>query len=502
MKFAPTFHHAYAWRFYEPAYAYDAADPNFADLYCRPHKPKAPPTRQYLQRWLALVNEAVTKYRPDMIYFDFGLGRLIPPEYQRRMLADYYNWAAKHGVQVGVTHKHRDIHEHTGILDFERGREDRTTPYPWQTDTSVGTWFYHKSSQYRSAGEIVDVLVDIVSKNGCLFLNVPMRADGSIPPQARPIMEGIGDWLRVNGRAIHGTRPWQVHGEGPTRQARRGGFSERRDRAFTNRDVRFTQSKDGRTLYAIVLDWPERELTIRSTRVDRAGAGARVRLLGRDGELRHQLNDARQPVISVPALEPKQRPCRYAFVFALTGFEVSLHQEASFNLPGVVDVSPEKVLIQGDRARVQTKGGRCNIGAWNDPNESLHWLVWIRAAGAYAVRGEFSAAYGPSSLRLDIAGQSAGANVPKTRGWFRPIMVSFGQLKFDRPGVYHLTLRPGDPARWKTVCVWRLQLAPGQAGAGPVTLQAGDAAAWKTVRARQRQPAASSNPDPMPQGAQ
>ena len=211
MRFVPTFHHAFAWVYYEPAYQYDAADPQYVDLYGQPHEPsinregKVPPTGSYLDTWLALVNEMVVKYEPDMLWFDFGLERVIGrrPEYQKRMFADYYNWARSNGREVAVAHKHRDIHAHTGVLDFERGREDRLTEYPWLTDTTLSsTWFYHKSSTYTPVNHLIDMLVDIVAKNGCLFLNIPMRADGSLPKQGVLSLESIGQWLKINGEAI------------------------------------------------------------------------------------------------------------------------------------------------------------------------------------------------------------------------------------------------------------------------------------------------------------
>ncbi len=459
MKFIATFHHGFAWQYFEPAYKFDAADGKHAGLYCQPHEPGTPPSKEYLDKWLGMVNEVVGKYRPDLTWFDFGLGRVIRPDYQRRMFADYYNWAARNNRQVGVAHKHRDMHAQTGILDFERGREDRLTPYPWLTDTSVGPWFCQKSVPYRSADQLVDLLVDIVSKNGCMLLNVGPAADGTIPPEARRLLLGIGDWLRVNGEAIYDTRPCVIFGEGPTRNTG-GGFSENKDKPYTSEDVRFTRSKDGKTVYVIALGWPEERLTIRSLRVNTAGSDARVQLLGRDGDVRFALNDQGQLAIQVPKLAPPRRPCEHAFAFKLSGFYVSLHPDARFNLPGAISVPVEKVTLEGDRVRVQAEGGRPNIGAWDDPKERAHWLVWIREAGTYAVRGEFSSAYGPSGFKTTLAGRTGTVAVPQTQGWFKPVFAHLGQFKVDRPGVHRLTLEPADAGNWKAVNVWQLQLAP------------------------------------------
>ncbi len=460
MRFIATFHHGFTWRYFEPAYKFDAGDPACADLYGQPHEPKAPPSKRFLDQWLAKVNEVVAKYEPDLIWHDFGLGSVVTPEYQQRMFADYYNWAAAHGRQVGVAHKHRNIHEHTGILDFERGRADRLTAYPWLTDTAVGPWYYYKNPKYKTVDQIVDVLVDIVSKNGCMLLNVGPDGLGRIDPEARAILLGIGDWLRVNGDAIYDTRPWLVYGEGPSRQAGGGGFSEKKDKPFTAGDVRLTRSKDGSALYAIVLAWPEGDLTIRSMRVDGAEAGARVALLGHEGNVGHTVNGRKQLVIRVPDLPEAKRPCKHAFAFRLTGFKVGLSRDARFSMPGAVHVPPGAVTLEGTKVRVQDVGGRPNIGAWDDPEERCHWLVWLRKAGTWAVRGEFTSAVGPSGLTCRLAGQTHTAEIPKTRGWFKQVWVDLGTVTVEKPGVYHLALAPADPKTWKPVNVWNLELAP------------------------------------------
>ena len=145
LRFFTSFHHGWAWKYFEPADKFDAADPQWADLYGEPHKPKTPPSRRYLDQWLAMVFEVVEKYQPDLIWFDFELGTTIPDPYRRQMFAAVYDWSEQHGRQISVAHKFRNIHAWTGILDFERGREDQITPYPWLTDTSVGPWFHHES---------------------------------------------------------------------------------------------------------------------------------------------------------------------------------------------------------------------------------------------------------------------------------------------------------------------------------------------------------------------
>ena len=277
MKFITTFHHGFAWRYFEPAFQYDGADPQYADLYTEVHAPKAPPSRHFQDQWLGMVHEVLNKYQPDLIWFDFEFFAVIKPDYEQKLFAMTYDWAAENNRTIGVCQKSPDIHKTTSILDFERGREDKIVPYPWLTDTAVGPWFNQRLDKFKTVDELVSVLVDIVSKNGCLLLDVGPQADGTIPDKARRLLLGMGDWLQVNGEAIYGTRPWKVYGEGPTHQAKAGGFSENADKPFTAQDIRFT-TKDG-ALYAITLAMPKTDVTIQSLGTA-AGKVTAVTLLG------------------------------------------------------------------------------------------------------------------------------------------------------------------------------------------------------------------------------
>jgi len=164
-------------------------------------------------------------------------------------------------------------------------------------------------------------LIDIVSKNGCLLLNFGPRADGTIPESQQEVLRGIGEWLDTHGEAIYETRPWTTFGEGPTRIEEGGHFID--DVEYTPKDVRYTRSKDGDTLYAIVMGWPDREMVTLEA-VEAASDDGTVGLLGGGGadDLDYDIDGDGRPSITVPDLAPGNRPSEIAVAFRLSGFGI------------------------------------------------------------------------------------------------------------------------------------------------------------------------------------
>jgi alpha-L-fucosidase len=189
------------------------------------------------------------------MYFDWWVGQ---PRF-RGALADfaafYYNQAAARQQGVVLDYKLDDMRPGTGTLNIERGQAADIREQPWQTETSISpdSWGYAEGDTYKTPDEIVQLLADVVSKNGDLLLNIGPKADGSIPEPARNILQAIGQWLHANGEAIYGTRPWQRFGEGPT-QVVAGTMADTRTKPYTAEDFRFTRKGD--QLYAIELGWP------------------------------------------------------------------------------------------------------------------------------------------------------------------------------------------------------------------------------------------------------
>jgi alpha-L-fucosidase len=144
----------------------------------------------------------------------------------------------------------------TATLDIERGKMDTLRLLPWQTDTSISihSWGYVEHDEYRDAKSLIHQLVDTVSKNGNLLLNVGPKADGTIPDEAKTVLLQMGDWLKINGEAIYGTRPWVVFGEGPTKAGNNSTQMHSDIQTFTPEDIRFT-TRNG-NLYATALGWP------------------------------------------------------------------------------------------------------------------------------------------------------------------------------------------------------------------------------------------------------
>ncbi|HEX6472873.1 MAG TPA: alpha-L-fucosidase [Streptosporangiaceae bacterium] len=231
------------------------------------------------QLWFSKLKEVIDGYQPDLVYQDFDLN-LIDESQRLNFLAYYYNRAVALNKDVVATYK--DGFDNKGeVFDFERGGPSGiATPY-WMTDDSVSSssWGFTAGIGYYSTKALLHALIDRVSKNGTMVLNIAPMADGTIPSGQQAILQGFGDYLRRFGESVYATRAWAAYGEGPTQM---GGGSFTTPREGTSQDIRFTRSKDGTVLYATVLGWPGSTLTITTLNANRISLSnlASAQLLG------------------------------------------------------------------------------------------------------------------------------------------------------------------------------------------------------------------------------
>lgn len=216
------------------------------------------PTEEYLEDWLCRCCEIVDKYRPKIMYFDWWIHHRSVKPYLRKFAAYYYNRAEEWGEGVVINYKHDALAFGTGVVDIERGQFADAKPYIWQTDTAVAknSWCYTEGNDYKTPVQIICDLVDIVSKNGRLLLNIGPKADGTIPDEDRAILLKIGDWLKINGEAIYGARMWRKSSEGPTK-TQEGQFADAEAKQYTAEDIRFTANNG--CIYAICLNMSGRD---------------------------------------------------------------------------------------------------------------------------------------------------------------------------------------------------------------------------------------------------
>ena len=331
LHFGASTHRAEHDWFFDGGRAFDSdvADPRFAAFYGPAHPRSVRDgfdhnliedwtyvSPAFLDDWLARTAEIVEKYQPDLIYFDWWVGQPSFRGHLTRFAAYYYNKGAQGGKEVVVNYKDHAFQEGSAAFDVERGQLTDIRPQHWQTDTSISnaSWGYLPNDTYKSPELIVHQLVDIVSKNGNLLLNVTPRPNGTIPDEEQAILREVGAWLKVNGEAIYDTRPWKRFGEGPT-QVAGGAFQDAKSKPFTAQDFRFTMK--GSTVYAIELGWPSSSSgrtvihSLGSTTLGDAKIQS-VKLLGSDASPKwRQLAD--QLEIEVPP----SRPGNHAYVFAV-----------------------------------------------------------------------------------------------------------------------------------------------------------------------------------------
>ena len=294
--FGLSSHRAEHWFFLEGGRKFpsDVQDPKFEDFYgpAKPSKvffpdeemkPEWGPDKKFLADWQARTRELVDKYEPQLVWFDWWIGNDLFEQDLQDFAAYYYNKGDAWNKGVAINYKHKAFPDGTAVLDVERGGLSEIRPFFWQTDTAlaINSWGYTEGNQYKTTDSVVDDLIDIVSKNGALLLNIGPKADGTIPEPEQRMLREIGAWLKVNGEAIYETRPYTVFGEGPTKVVE-GPFNDTKRKKFTGKDIRFTRK--GNTTYAIALAWPGQQMNV-ATLGSNGQAVQSVELLGHSAPL-------------------------------------------------------------------------------------------------------------------------------------------------------------------------------------------------------------------------
>ena len=318
--------------------AYDGQDPQYAGLYhdysqmpadfvqkvvTAPAKgaiamsTEGPPS--WRENYFARILDVITQYEPDMLYTDGG----IPfGDAGLALVAHLYNTSARRrGGKTEAIYNSKSRPDSAAgmcVLDVERGLVDSIWPRPWQTDTCVGNWHYDTRARYRTVKYIIDMLVDIVSRNGNLLLNFPLPNSGMPDDKELAILQGITAWMAVNGEAIYATRPWKIFGAGPGSEIKPAPgqqFNENTRKDFTAEEVRFTTK--GNALYAFFMGWPDKQIVIAPLAAGSpnvVGKIENVELLGFAGKL-VWTHDGKGLTVQLPA----EKPCEYGYALKITG---------------------------------------------------------------------------------------------------------------------------------------------------------------------------------------
>ncbi|MDP9051783.1 MAG: alpha-L-fucosidase [Acidobacteriota bacterium] len=274
--------------------------------------------REAARNWFLRTQDLIDTYKPDLVYYDDT--ELPFEEFGLATAAHLYNSSIRDkGHQDAVMTGKGLRPDHVGAitLDIERGKASSILADPWQTDTCIGDWHYNidlfQNHKYKTPKSVIHSLIDIVSKNGNLMLNIPLKGDGTMDSDERAFLEAISTWIPKHGEAIYGTRPFAVFGEGAPDVTNNNNFNENHQRAYTAEDIRFTRKGD--TVYAFGFVWPENRKYIIKTLASGSSAMPkpiqRVELIG-GGPIKFT-----QEPSGLTLNLPDQAPNEYAYAFII-----------------------------------------------------------------------------------------------------------------------------------------------------------------------------------------
>ncbi len=439
---------------------YDGADPKYEDLYHFPAE--AGDTGWYStnprwqQMWFNEIQELVDNYHPDLLYSDGGVP--FGNEVGRSLIAHLYNSnAQRHAGKLEVVYNCKQKSEGRWVEDLERGVMPGINPYPWQTDTSIGDWFYNRNWKFRPVSWTIHMLVDIVSKNGNLLLNVVQRPDGSLDPEVEQMLKELADWAAIHGEAIYATRPWLVYGEGGVR-TKGGHFHE--DFKYTAEDIRFTTKGDA--LYAIALGWPSNgKLVVKSLASSGQGKIRTVSLLGSREKLTWT-----QTSQGLEVTLPPQQLSPYTCALRIKGTDlkpVPVPEEATVIGPdakGELVLSADSAEVHGDKLNTEDRDGQMNLGFWDNPGEWASWSVRVDKPGKFNLSASVATVNEGVELLIVAGSSQAAARLPATGDWGAFKMIDLGQIELTRAGGQTIDVRPTDPSTWKGINLRFVRLTP------------------------------------------
>ncbi len=433
---------------------YDGADSNNWDLYHFPAQPGDTSwysnDPRWQRQWYAEIKQLVDDYHPDLLYSDGGV--VFGNEVGLAQIANLYNDNLQHNHgKLTAIYNCKQPSDGRWVQDYERGVNGGINPSPWQTDTSIGDWFYNRHWKYQPLSWTVHMLVDITSKNGNLLLNVVLRPDGSLDPEVETMLHQLADWTAINGEAIYGTRPWLLYGEGAV-QAKGGMFKENFN--YTAKDIRFTTK--GKTLYAIALGWPDDEtFTIKSlAKTDDATVNQikRVELLGHKGKLKFtQTTDGL--IVTLPGEKLSDLTCS----LKITGSNLKpviasvTPKVVAPDAKGQLTFTADDATLHGETIKLEEQGGKPDIGYWDKADEWVSWTAQIRQPGTYQVSTTIAAASGPAEFIIGVGDKTLAATSPQTAGWDQFLTSDLGTITISKPGKLTVSVRAKDAASWKAM---------------------------------------------------
>lgn len=443
---------------------YDGNNPAYEDLYHWKAKPGDTGwysnDPQWHAEWYRRIKDLVDQYHPDLLYSDGGIPFGSVGE---SLVAHFYNSsiALHHGHQEAV-YTCKQTSNGRWAQDLERGVQSGIEANPWQTDTSIGDWYYNKHWQYRGADWVIKTLVDVVSKNGNLLINVVLRPDGSLDPEAEKVVADMTAWMKVNSESIYATKPWVTFGEGPIR-AKGGSFKE--DFGFTAKDVRYVGKGDG-TVYATLMGKPDAsEIVLTALAKQSSGnAGIRsVRLLGSKEPVKWSW-DGDGLHIQLPFGSFSD----IASVLKITGsnlrdFQVSATpgatpQTVSADASGNFTLNATAANIHGGGLQTEGPDGSENLGFWDSADDWASWTVDFKTPGTYEVTASVSTGSNPTVFDLNVAGSHLTGNVPDTADWAKYETISLGTVSVTKAGKIEVAVKPSNHETWKPMNLRSLHL--------------------------------------------